>query len=141
MPSNIQIDCIDVHVEVPPPGGCVPVPHRFLAKPRSKCGFIQSSGSPLVEGDSFSNEAVPDHTQPKTGGSFANGAPSGEGSFTSAGQTFVLVQGVPWMTLAGRVKTCSDGLEERSVAAAVVRVQKSFLFINGSIALTGAPSE
>ena len=139
MSGNLKIECLDVHVEIPPPGGSVPAPHRFSARPRSTCAFVQvAGGGPLLVGDRFDNEAVPDHSQPKTGGSFANGTPSGEGEFTDAGQELVFVGGKPWMCLKGRIKTCSDAVEERPAAAAAVLTQRAFVTINGSPALTGA---
>ena len=139
MSGNLTIQCVDIHVEIPPAGGTVPAPHRFSARPRSSCAFVRvGGGAPLVVGDRFDNEAVPDHAQPKTGGAFANGTPSGEGEFTEAGQGLVYVGGKPWMCLKGRIKTCSDAVEERPVAAAAVLTQRALVMINGSAALTGA---
>lgn len=136
--GNAFVDCLDIHVEVLASGGSVAVPHRFTARPQSRSSFISSNGSPMVEADSFENESLPDHLQPKSGVSFAV-SPTGKGSFSKAGQTFVLVDGQPWVTLNGCIQTCSDAAQERLSKVGVVLLGKPHLFINGSPAISGEP--
>lgn len=138
--GNVLVDCLDIHVEVLAAGGSVPVAHRFTARPESTHSFVKGSGSPLVEGDLFENESISDHRLPKTGVSFAT-MPTGKGCFSNAGQTFVLVNGKPWVTLDGVLQTCSDAAPERPIKSGVVLLGKPFLLIHGSPAIFGAPTE
>lgn len=138
MPGNILVDCVDQHLEIPPPGGAVLVPHRFQSRPTAEAKFITvAGGHPLTEGDRFRNESIPDHSLPMTGGAFAVGSPSQEGSFTAAGQSLVRINGRPWMTIAGQMETCSDAVGMRSVASGVTPQKRSMVTINDNPAITG----
>lgn len=138
MPGNVVVDCQDQHLEIPPSGGATFVPHRFQSHPRAHAAFMTvQGGHPLTEGDEFKNEAAPDHQAAQTGGSFANSAPSQQGAFVDAGQSFVRISGRAWITTNGRMETCSDACPQRRVDAGVTPLKKALLSINSQSAITG----
>ena len=137
MSGNYQIECMDVHMESPPCGGCVPATHRFASKPRGTCEFVGiDDGNPLREGDKYANEAVPDHSVPATGGQFVCD-PEAEGEFVSAGQSLVQIDGRPCMTLNGMLKVCSDGVTDHKLSEAGLLSGEPLVVIDGAVVVTG----
>lgn len=137
MSGNLQILCVCTHDEIPPCGGLTSAKHRFESEPRSQCRLlVVRGGGVLSAGDTFENATIPDHAMPASGGAFAKGAPSGQGSLTNAGQTLVRVQGKLVVTRAGSFGTCCECVAERGLEEAVLK-GRAILFIDGAPALTG----
>lgn len=128
----------DLHVELAGPTSLGPIPHPFEAAPEATQTTLHVADHPLLrEGDGFDHTGA-SHHKPQAGTAFAS--PAGvtkKGQFTDAGQHVLFVNGVPVMTLAGRLETCSDAARETTCDAAVLLADVPPLFLDGSPVLPG----
>lgn len=136
--GNVSVHLYDIHVEVMRGGATVPIPHKFQSRPLASQSVVRMEDAGLlVEGDSFRNEAVPDHRKTKRGKAFARGRLSERGSFFDSGQTLVRVGGRPVVIRAGRLETCCEGIRQKDNAVSTRLHREALLFIEGHPVFTG----
>lgn len=129
-----QIKRVDLHTEISPSGAPVIVAHNVAQVPVPTQSVVCVKGERVLrKGDRFRCGHVPAigpfQTPPPNG--------SGEGSLSAAGQNIVRISGIPVATMAGKNRSCSDGITELPNSASVRNSHPTIVTISGKPVLLG----